>query len=221
MPGTLVATNRIPPTVRRMQIEGISAMRSVSPRVVGGVHEPLEQLRAVADLKLQEPGTASAFFAARRTRYSYRRGAGVLDGAEEEVRRRARSRARTGTARASSTACDLQQLRAVEVEHPPASGSLPALTSSPVMQRDVLIAVHRRAHQLGLEAETVAVPAAELHDRLGAGLEQADRDRQRRDVCACADGLSVALYASTNGLIGSRCRSTRPDRRRRSPASRR
>ena len=31
IPGTLVATNRMPPTVRRMQIEGISAIRSLSP----------------------------------------------------------------------------------------------------------------------------------------------------------------------------------------------
>ena len=30
-PGTLVATNRMPPTVRRMQIEGIIAIRSVRP----------------------------------------------------------------------------------------------------------------------------------------------------------------------------------------------
>ena len=31
MPGTLVATKRMPPTVRRMQIDGISARRLLSP----------------------------------------------------------------------------------------------------------------------------------------------------------------------------------------------
>ena len=71
IPGTLVATNRIPPTVRRMQIDGISAIRSLSPVVVGDAHEPLEQLGAVAELQLQEARAGvSAFFAARRTRYS-------------------------------------------------------------------------------------------------------------------------------------------------------
>ena len=31
MPGTWLATKRMPPTLRRMQIEGISAIRSVRP----------------------------------------------------------------------------------------------------------------------------------------------------------------------------------------------
>ncbi len=63
-----------------------------------------------------------------------------------------------------------------------ASGSSPAVTSSPVRQHDVLDPVHRRAHQVGLQRQPVAVAADELHDRLGADLLQPDRDRQRRDV---------------------------------------
>ena len=57
--------------------------------------------------------------------------------------------------------------------------------------------------QVGLEREPVAVAAGELHDRLDAALLQARSTTASGEQCACAEGLSVALKASTNGRIGS------------------
>ena len=74
------------------------------------------------------------------------------------------------------------QLRTVEIEHAACLGLVAGGHVVAGQAADVLHPVHRRAHQLGLEREPVAVAAGQLHHRLDAGLDQPDGDRQRRGV---------------------------------------
>ena len=71
------------------------------------------------------------------------------------------------------------ELGAIEVEHPPRLGLVAGGDVVAGHAGDVGDAVHRSAHQIGLECESVAVAARELHHGLGAGLKERDGHRER------------------------------------------
>ena len=65
-----------------MQIDGISAIRSLTPVVVRRAHEALQQLGPVADLQLQEPRAGERLLGGAADAVLERRRARVLDRAE-------------------------------------------------------------------------------------------------------------------------------------------
>ena len=89
-----------------------------------------------------------------------------------------------------------EQLDRVEVEDAPRLGLVAGGDVVAGEAADVLDPVQRRAGDLGLEREAVAVAARELHDGLHPELLQRDRDGERRGV-RVAEVLSVAFVAST------------------------
>ena len=74
------------------------------------------------------------------------------------------------------------QLGAVEVEDALGLRLVPGGHVITGQAADVLDPVHRRAHQVRLQREPVAVAAAELHDGLDSRALHADRHRERRGV---------------------------------------
>ncbi len=69
-----------------MQIEGISAIRSLTPVSLRGLHEALEQLGAVADLQLQKASAGERLLRGPADAVLERRRARVLDRADQEAR---------------------------------------------------------------------------------------------------------------------------------------
>src|SRR4051794_9312013 len=131
----------------------------------GPGHERLEAIGREADLQLQELGAGVGLLVRAGDAVLEGRGARVLDRAEEQARRGCKDPAGEVVALLQA-ARDVEQLRAVEVEDAP---GLRLVAGDDVVARHaahVLDAVHRRADDLGLEVDPVAVSAGELHDRL-------------------------------------------------------
>ena len=200
MPGTLEAMNRSADGAQACRSTGCSAIRSLRPVAWRLGHEALELLGPVAELQLQEARAGARLLGARSDAVVERRRARVLDRADEEVRARGRSVRPERYVAGGQRAGDRDQLHAVEVEHAPGLGLVAGGDVVAGQARDVLDPVHRRADDVGLEREPVAVAADELHDRLDAELREARSRPRAARQCACAEVLSVALNASTQCL---------------------
>jgi hypothetical protein len=140
-------------------------------------HERLEALGHEADLQLQEARAGLGLRRGARDAVLQRRRAGVLDRADAQPWRGIEDAARE-VAALGEAAGDGDELRAVEVED---AARLGLVAGRDVVARhaaDVLDAVHRRADDLGLQVQAVAVAAGELHDRLDAARAQRDRHGQ-------------------------------------------
>jgi hypothetical protein len=152
------------------------------PGLDGALHEVLELLADEAALELQEARASAHLLQCAVDAVVVRRRAGILDGADEEVRRRIDLAAgEIGTACHRSGGRD--ELRRVEVEDAARLGLVAGGDVVAGEAADVLDAVQCGACDLCLEREAVAVAAGELHDGLHAELLQCDRDRERRRVC--------------------------------------
>ena len=121
--------------------------------VVGGAHEPLEQLGPVADLQLQVARAGQRLLGGAAHAELQRRRGRVLDRADAEVRPGAsdRRRARQVVA-AVERPRQRDELDAVEVEDAPGLGLVAGADVVAGEAGDVLDAVHRGAHQVGLAA---------------------------------------------------------------------
>src|SRR3954454_17300065 len=126
-------------------------------------HEVLQQARREADLELEEAGAGPGLLQRPLCPVLERRRAGVLHGSEEEMRRRL-DRPSAQVAAGGDRARGREQLRAVEVEDAPGLGLVAGAHVIACQAADVLDAVRRRADDLRLEREPVAVAAHELHD---------------------------------------------------------
>src|SRR5262245_18373135 len=144
-------------------------------------HERLELLGPERDLQLEEARAGAHLLQHAVDAVVERRRARVLDGAEEEPRRRAELAAREiRPARHRGAAGE--QLDRVEVEDAPRLGLVAGGDVVAGEAEDVLDPVQRRTGDLGLEAEAVPVAAGQLHDRLHPELLQRARHRERRGV---------------------------------------
>src|SRR5919109_4982510 len=127
----------------------------------GAGHEGLQALGHEADLQLQEARARVDLLRRARDTMRERRRARVLDGPDEQPRRGVED-APGEVAPLGEHARYRDQLRAIEVEH---AARLGLVAGDHVVARhaaDVLDAVQRRADDLGLEIEAVAVAAGGL-----------------------------------------------------------
>ena len=140
--------------------------------------ERLEVRGLVTDLQLQEARARARLLERALRAVGQRRRAGVLDGADEEVRRRLELAAREVLPARERGGGD-DHLRAVEVED---AARLLLVAGRDVVAgqaADVLDAVQRGADDVGLDREAVLVAADDLHDRLDAELLAARSPRRR------------------------------------------
>ncbi len=160
--------------------------------------ERLEVSRVVGDLELQEARAGARLLERALGAVGERRRAGVLDRADEEVRRRLDHAAREVLAARDRGRRD-DQLRAVEVED---AARLLLVARGDVVTgqaADVLDAVQGGADDVGLDREPVLVAADDLHDRLDVELLERDRDRDvggvrvRRGVVGRIDRVDPRL----------------------------
>src|SRR5581483_3401462 len=148
------------------------------PRLHGVRHERREPLRLEAHLQLQEARAGADLLQRAVDAVVVWRRAGVLDRAEEEVRRRTDVAAgEVGAVR--HLLRRREELDGVEVEDAPRLGLVAGGDVVTGEAEDVLDPVQRGAGELGLQREAVAVAAGELHDGLHPELLQRDRDRKR------------------------------------------
>ncbi len=181
-PGRFSATKRMPPTVRRMQIDGISASRSLSPVSCGAAHEALEQLGPVAELQLQEAGAGVGLLGGAADAVLERRRARVLDRADEEVRAPGRSRGPRGSGPPPASAASAISCGPSRSNTRRASGSSPAVTSSPVRQQ--MFSMPCIAAPTRSACSASRLRSRQVSCMIGStpALISADRDRERRAV---------------------------------------
>src|SRR5512133_1463520 len=139
----------------------------------GLLDEALEHLGPVADLQLQEARAGACLHERALDAVVDGRRPGVLDGADEEARRGV-ERPAGQVAAVGQHARECDELGAVEVEDALGLGLVAGADVVAGQRGHVLDAVHRRAHEVGLQREPIAVAADELHDRLDPGLLQRD-----------------------------------------------
>src|SRR3954451_17860972 len=139
--------------------------------------ERLEALGHEADLQLQEARAGVDLLRPARDAVPERRRSGVLDGPDEEPRGRLEDAARE-VAAGGERARHRDELGRVEVEDAARLGLVAGRDVVAGHAADVLDAVHRRADDLALEVQAVAVTARELHDGLDATVLERDRHGQ-------------------------------------------
>ena len=183
IPGTFSSMKRSAEALRTITTDGSSDTCSVSFARTASATNRSTRSGSKQSCSWRKRAPARAFFHARSTRLLERRRARVLDRAEEEVRRRI-DRAAGEVAALRDPAGRREQLRAVEVEDAPRLGLVAGGDVVAGQAADVLDPVQRRADDLGLEREAVAVAADELET--GSIAARLDRDRERRAAEACA-----------------------------------
>ncbi len=180
----------------------------VEPDALALGAERLEMRRLVADLQLQETRARQRLLVRPLRAIGERRRPGVLDSADEQVRRGLDLAAGQVLA-PRDRGCGDDGLRSVQVEHPTGLALVAGRDVVAGEAGDVLHAVQRGTDDVGLDREAVLVAADDLHDRLDAAVLQGDGHRHvggvrmRGRVVRGVDGIHpgrVLLEPRAHGL---------------------